>query len=88
MPDFPPGELGDYTSFLEIAFALNILFTAWRAIPDNLAERRAGVGRYAERPGAEAYENVGKWSKAVIRWGRRFGGLFGATDRHRPLRAG
>lgn len=38
--------------------------------------KRAGVGKYAERPGAEAYDNVSKWSKGVIRWGRRCGALF------------
>ena len=70
---FPPGQLGDYTSFLEIAFALNVLFNAWQAIPTNLAERWTRFGKYAEKPGAETYDKVRSFSKAVVRWGQRSG---------------
>lgn len=73
---FPPGQFGDYTSFLEIAFALNILFNAWHAIPTNLTRRRGGVGKYAETPGAASYESVGRWSKRVVRCGQGTGLLF------------
>ena len=70
---FPPDQFGDYTSFLEIAFALNVLFNAWHAIPINLAERWTRFGKYAEKPGAEAYDKVRNFSKAVVRWGQRSG---------------
>lgn len=73
---FPPGQFGDYTSFLEIAFALNILFNAWHAIPTSLTRRRGGVGKYAEKPGAASYDSVGKWSKVIVRCGQGTGLLF------------
>ena len=73
-----PPEFGDYTSFLEIAFALNVLFNAWQAIPTNLARRRPGLAKHAESAGVEGYDFVRTLSEVVV-WGGRALGIVAAV---------
>ncbi len=90
-----PAEFADYTSFLEVAFAINLLFGGWKGFARFLLERRRlSFNRYAVKTRVEAVDDAverlleeisarneacRRVCRGVERWGRIVGFVMAAV---------